>query len=185
MPAVAAMPTAIMPTRSEMRLPKMMRLSRSRPSSSVPNRYPLDGSCSRSRTCTADGSYGAMVGANSATATISRNSPTHNADGGSATIERAASNLDTRKVLRVPNARIEVPVHHVHDEIDHHDAGGDQQYRALDYGVVPLGDRIDHQPTNARPREDLLHNYESTQEATHLQANDGHEGNQRVLQRMA
>src|SRR5207247_9785356 len=118
----------------------------------------------RSPTWTADGSYGAMVGANSATATISRNSPTPNADGGSARIERAPANLDTRKVLRVPNARIEVPVQHVHDEIDHHDAGGDQQYRALDYGVDPLGNRIDHQPTNTRTRE-ALHNTQKTQTA--------------------
>jgi hypothetical protein len=49
-----------------------------------------------------------------------------------------------------------VGVEDVDQQVDQDEAGRGEQHRALDHGVIALGDRLDHQPAEAGPGEDLL-----------------------------
>src|SRR5258708_4499346 len=68
MPMAAPTPTAMSPTDSETREPKITRDRTSRPTSSVPNGCAADGGSSATAPLTAVGSYGARSGAKIATA---------------------------------------------------------------------------------------------------------------------
>ena len=82
----------------------------------------------------------------------------------------------------MPDPRVDDRVEDVHDKVYSHVDCADEQRRALDDGVVTLGDPFQQQRADAGAREHLLRNDCSGQKGGELQPEDGDHGNQRILQ---
>src|SRR5262245_15921389 len=54
------------------------------------------------------------------------------------------------------NPRIEPAIEQIDDEIEHNDDACHQEKRRLGYGIVSLGDAVNHQATHTRPGENNL-----------------------------
>src|ERR1700674_2710447 len=115
----------------------MTRLRMSRPKSSVPSRWLRLGACRRSADFILMGSYGASTGARRAVATRPRMSRPPKAPSG---LPRITRNNDMPPLLSESDPRVEEAVHHVHHQVQHDDARGQEQVDALDDGVVTPGD---------------------------------------------
>src|SRR5574341_412304 len=83
-----------------------------------------------------------------------------------------------------PDPRIEVRVHHVHDEVHQHERGREQEHGRLDHGIVAVVDRLHGQPPDARPREDRLRDHRAAEERAELDADDRHDRDRGVLERV-
>src|SRR5882762_3227399 len=84
----------------------------------------------------------------------------------------------------VPDPGIEEPVHDVDRQVDGHEHDRDEENGGLRQRVVALVDRPEDQPPHAREREDLLDDDRPAEQDAHLKSGDGHDGDERVLQRM-
>src|SRR6185503_11794954 len=84
----------------------------------------------------------------------------------------------------VMDARIEQPVADVHGPVDEHEGQTEQEHDRLDDRIVALGDCLHRELPHAGPREDRLGHHRAAEERADLEAEDGHDGNQRVLQRV-
>src|SRR5678815_3900949 len=139
----------------------MTRLRMSRPKSSVPSGWLRLGACRRSVDFILTGSWGASTGANSAVTTRTRMSRPPRAPSGLLrmirnTLATEPTVLVMLRFLSKPDAWIEEAVHHVDHEVQHDDAGGQEQVDALDDGVVTPGDGVEQEFPHAGEDEDCL-----------------------------
>src|SRR5262249_37632104 len=159
-PITNAIVAATAPASSEVCAPQMTRLNTSRPNSSVPIRCCALGGWRSTRKSWRVGLYGATLKANSAASTTitSTMAPTRpvrewtnrrhafdqgvvmrrpwpGVDGLSGCAGRL-SGSDETATSGVANARIECRVHHIDDEVDQYHERGDDQHRALHYGII-------------------------------------------------
>src|SRR4051812_17782342 len=81
---------------------------------------------------------------------------------------------------RQSDPRVEVAVEDVDHEVDQHEPGRDHQYRRLHDAVVAVGDRVDEQPPDARPREDGLDDHGAAEQRAELEPDDRHDRDERV-----
>src|SRR6266849_2184441 len=82
------------------------------------------------------------------------------------------------------DTRIQVRVEQIDDQVDADEGRGKQEDRGLDDRIVPVVDRLDRVTADARPREDRLRDHGSAEERAELDADDRHDGDRRVLQRV-
>src|SRR2546422_6573457 len=176
-PTVPATPMAMRETRREIRLPQMIRLSTSRPKRSVPS------GCSRSPRSIQTGGidfcvmspsvglWGARYGANSAVKTsVARTMPGNH----------GSFNLGTGTA----DPRVEVGVQHVHEEVSREVEGTQHQHAGLHDGIVPPGDRLEDQSSEARPGEHGLGDHGAAQELHEEHHGKGDDRHQGILQAM-
>src|SRR5262249_4175014 len=155
-PTPADTETTVMPTRNEIRAPASTRARMSRPSSSRPNGCDVLGPASRRASSCAAGSTWATSGP-----TIAASAP------------KTTMTAPIRSMSVETNARIQKPVHDVGDEV-HRDVGDrDEENAALHERIVAERDRLDQQPTDARPREDGLGDDGARQHGAELQPEHG------------
>src|SRR5205085_12436495 len=148
-----------------MRAAYRIKLSMSRPVSSVPSRYAADGALNRSRTCISSGLYGASTGAASAERATRLSSNAANFVGPERLTRRPRLRRgDTDELMRrstdasgdsamrtgtlkltaisprsvIPDARIDYRVHEVHTEAHKHEHRPDDDERSLHEHVVAL-----------------------------------------------
>src|SRR5437867_2490811 len=145
-PNVPATPMATSETRSEIRLPQMIRLSTSRPKRSVPS------GCSRSPRSIHTGGidfcvmspsvglWGARYGANTAVKTSAARTIPGN---------HGSESLGTG----TPDPRVEVGVQHVHEEVARQVERAQHEHAGLHDRIVARGDRLEDQSSEARPGE--------------------------------
>ena len=79
---------------------------------------------------------------------------------------------------------IERGVGEVDQQVHGHEDQRDHQHHALHHREVPVEDRLDHEPPDARPREDGLRHHRAAQELGELQAEQGHDRDRGVLERV-
>src|SRR5712692_2358120 len=173
--ASAAVPT---PASKDTRAPHARRLRRSRPNSSVPRRWPgVSGGRRRFGVSTASGSGSGSHGAASATPTAR----TMTTKAVTASRLRAA----TRPTLLIPNPRIEPRVEQVDGEVDEHERERDDEHAALHQRNVAREDALDHERADAGPREHRFREDGAAEEIAGLDADDGDDRHERVLQRVS
>src|SRR5437868_3864373 len=179
--AAAAVAT---PASSDTRAPHTSRASRSRPNSSVPSAWPGDsGGRRRFGVSTVSGSGSGSHGASAATSTAAT----------SATAAATASTLRPRgawaggavalaRLSLIPDARVEPRVEQVDAQVDQRESQGDDQHAALDERKVAGQDPLHHERADAGPREDRLGEHGAAQQVAGLDADHGHDRDERVLQ---
>src|SRR5687768_7318937 len=96
-----------------------------------------------------------------------------------------AAAVASRSRSRVPDPGIEDDVEHVHQEVHDHEDRGHEHDERLHERVVALLDREHDEAAQAVQVEDLLRHDEPADEERELEADDGHDGEQRVPQRVA
>src|SRR5947208_16525379 len=167
---------------SETRTPKTMRDKRSRPNRSVPNGWRGLGPWNTWAASIAVGENGATSAAKSPTTTM-RRSAAHAATksglraserGGAAPVPGSAA----------PETGIENRIEEIHDEVQDHEGGREQQNHALDHGVVTLEDRVEEKPPDAGQRKDVLDDDDAAHDVAELGAGDRDDGDQRVAERV-
>src|SRR5712692_8049498 len=174
-PTRAARAVAVSPTTREMRAPKRSRLRRSRPNSSVPRGWPAVRTGARRRAVSmTSGSRGAIHGASTASTAMTATSPRPKR------AELLLRNMRTTSVIA--DARIEDGIEEIDDEVDEHEARGDEEHAALDEGIVARLDRAHHHGAEPRPGEDRLCQDGSAQEKAHLKPQHRDDGIDRVLE---
>src|SRR2546421_7721176 len=109
-----------MATPSAIRLPWIVRLSTSRPKRSVPNGWASEGRWSASITFISVGSYGATTPANAASSTMATMIPAPKST-------RALRSAGRTAHSAMADARIDVGVQQVDDEVRHHEECADEQ----------------------------------------------------------
>ncbi len=87
----------------------------------------------------------------------------------------------SRVPLLVLDSWIQVGVEEVDEQVGRHDHGGKEEVDPGDQRVVPVGKRIDHQPSQARDGKHLLHDHRAADEDRQLQTDERHHRDQRVL----
>src|SRR5213594_1454650 len=189
-PTIPPTTTAAKPTSSETRAPWIIRERTSRPRWSVPSTCALPsaaesvGAASRARSDWRTGSCGAITGAAIAVMTTSRtNTPPPSA------IRRVRRpRLGRTAAAGSPSARadagIEEAIDQVDAEVDHDEEYGGQEHRALHDGVVAVVDRLDREPSDARPRKHRFRHDGAAEQRAELQPGDGDDRDGRVLQRV-
>src|SRR6266478_6327755 len=187
-PTIPPTTTAAKPTSSEIRAPWIVRERTSRPRWSVPSTCALPsaaesvGAASRARSDWRTGSCGAITGAASAVTTSSKtNTPPPS----------AICRVRRPRLGRTPGARsarsdagIEETIDQVDAEVDHDEEHGGQEHRALHDGVVAVVDRLDREPSDARPRKHRFRHDGAAEQRAELQPGDGDDRDGRVLQRV-
>src|SRR3989442_8532661 len=141
---------------------------------------------SRARSDWRTGSCGAITGAASAITTSSKtNTPPPSA------IRRVRRPRLGWTAGAAPGARsarsdagIEETIDQVDAEVDHDEEHGGQEYRALHDGVVAVVDRLDREPSDARPRKHRFRHDGAAEQRAELQPGDGDDRDGRVLQRV-
>src|SRR6266571_2543288 len=142
----------------------MTREKMSRPNSSVPKRCARDGASSWLVNACSTGSNGASTGAKTAAVTtpatiaapatklLCANSRRH---------ERAAKRRGVRRttvpavaISLVPDARIQIDVEHVDEQVGHDKDRRRDEHHPLHHGVVPRQHAGDGQPPQPRQRKD-------------------------------
>src|SRR6059036_3834486 len=85
----------------------------------------------------------------------------------------------------IAHARVEDAVQHIHEQVgeDHDDR--DEHDEVLDDGIVAPEDRLDQEPRDAGQVEDGLRDHESADEKRELDADDGDDREQGILERVA
>src|SRR6266540_4448736 len=191
-PTIPPTTTAAKPTSSETRAPWIIRERTSRPRWSVPSMCALPsaaesvGAANRARSDWRTGSCGAITGAASAVTTSSKtNTPPPSA------IRRVRRTRLGRTAGAAPAARsaradagIEEAIDQVDAEVDHDEEHGGQEHRALHDGVVAVVDRLDREPSDARPRKHGLRHDGAAEQRAELQPGDGDDRDGRVLERV-
>src|SRR6266446_1532175 len=174
-PNVPATPMATIEARSEIRLPQMIRLSTSRPKRSVPS------GCSRSPRSIHTGGmdfcvmspsvglWGARYGANTAVKTSAARTMPGN---------HGSESLGTG----TPDPRVEIAVQHVHEEVARQVERAQHEHAGLHDRIVARGDRLEDQPSEARPGEHGLGDDGAAEELHEQHDGEGDDGQQRVLQ---
>src|SRR6267142_7115054 len=84
----------------------------------------------------------------------------------------------------IADPRVEDAVQHVHEEVGQNHDDGDEHDEVLDDGVVAPEDRLDQEPRDAGQVEDGLRDHEAADEKRELDADDGDDREQGVLERM-
>src|SRR5215510_2835175 len=189
LPATTARTTETSPASSETRVPQMTRESTSRPTLSVPRRCTPFGRASVLPRFCASGSYGATSGAARATRIASSITAAPNGASRAPAARRKTFQRTAVKGAGLPrpgrrsarsDSGIDPAIEHVDHEIADDEAHRDQQHDALHQGVVARKDRVDHEATDARQREDVFGDDRAADQRAELQAEDGHDGNERV-----
>src|SRR5262245_42528353 len=167
-PAARAMATEAKPATSEMRVPQITRESTSRPTLSVPRGCAqLGRSSAWSRFCLR-GSWGDSAGANAAARRAASSTAAPKGARRAAAARRrttqgrarsdrggaGAARLATRSASSDPG--IDEAIEHVHEEVAHDEADGDQQHHALHEGVVPREHGVDDEAADAGEGEHVL-----------------------------
>src|SRR5262245_60048552 len=100
-------------------------------------------------------------------------------------MDGAGTGATEAMVLPVPYPGVQVGVGKVDDEIqpDHH-RGHDQVDRLHD-GIVQAGERLEEEQAHPGQAEDCLDNDRAADVERHLQADQAHDRDQRVLERVA
>src|SRR5215468_3688763 len=80
----------------------------------------------------------------------------------------------------IADARIEVRVEEIHEEIDEDKGDREDHHGALHHRIVALVDAIEQGPAQPRKPEDLLGDHDPAQEEAHLEAEDRDDRDQRV-----
>src|SRR4030095_6343538 len=168
----------------------MTRLRMSRPKSSVPSGWLRLGACRRSADFILTGSWGASTGASSAVATSTKISRAPRAPRGLVRMTRTAlatnpARDDMVRLLSEPDAWVEEAVDHVDHEVQHDDAGGQEQVDALDDRVVTPGDGVEQELPHAGQDEDALHDDGPADERRELQAHHRDDRDHGVLQNVS
>src|SRR5262249_36776534 len=86
--------------------------------------------------------------------------------------------------LRVPDARIQVRVQDVDEQIDHDKARRHDQCRALHERYVAQSDAAVQLESDTRPGKDCFGNDRAAEQRPHLQTDDSQYRQQRILQRV-
>src|SRR4029453_17854374 len=79
---------------------------------------------------------------------------------------------------------IDPAIEHVDHEVAHDEAHGDQQHDALHERVVAGKYRVDHEASDTGQGEDVFGDDRAADQRAELQAEDGHDGDQRVSSHM-
>src|SRR5690606_3576446 len=204
MPTAAESATATAPASRETRAPCRMRLSRSRPSGSVPNGCAADGPCPTAVGSTRSGGYG-LSGASTAASTSSstrlppttaealrdsrrrmpgRVAPERGAAAGGAGATVIATGASDTGGLQ-PDPGIHARVEQVDERVDHDDEHRGHQQAALDDDEVAGEDAVDDQPAEPGDPEHGLGEHETAEHLRHLQAGDRDDRDHRVGQDVA
>src|SRR3989454_7490339 len=203
-PSTVPMITDASPTVSDTRAPYTIRLSTSRPSGSVPNGNAAVGACMRignprSFRLNSYGSRGASTGARMATTTSPRMIIALTAPSGLRRTSRHTAPHTPHSAKGAPSppcdtaagaasavtdSGIKPGVAQVDEQVRHHDHRGEEQHGALDQGVVAQQDGVEHQAADARLQEDELHDHGAPEQHRELLADDRHDRDERVLQRV-
>src|SRR5262245_55202047 len=204
-PTDVPMPTASSPTQSEMRLPKITRLSTSRPMSSVPKGWAQLGGASRISGCAARGSYGARTLAKIAVKTRMRIRPAEIIPSGFRFITvhreriRLICSVTGWSKLRagavamamaqltpslIADPRIQPGVGQIHDQVERHQGHGHRHHVRLHDRIVTEEDRLHRQPAHAGEREDGLHDDGAREQRPELPTYQRDHRDERVLQRV-
>src|SRR5499433_1185824 len=206
-PRAKANATETSPTSSETRAPQMMRLSRSRPNSSVPKRCrsTAPGPFSTASENWADGLSGAIRGAAAAITIMAaaiaspiaigsqrRSRPRPAARDSSAVVGRARSAESARRTsamslppgLPVGDPRIDDGVEHVDHQVDQDDRHREHGDGALGQRVVAGADRVDQHLAEPGPGEDGLGGHGSVERDRHEDADDRQQRDHHVAERV-
>src|SRR5262249_10910674 len=180
----------------------MIRLSTSRPMSSVPNGWARLGAESRISGWGSSGSYGASTSAKIAISTITTSSAAETAPSGFFLIVRqrdwsrpmlaapGSSNVTTCagtvaiRASLVPDPRVKPRVSQVDEEIQRDQSRRDEHDVGLHHRIVAVEDRLHREPAHAGQREDLLDDERPGQQDAELAADDRDHRDQRVLERV-
>src|SRR5215467_8781419 len=188
----------------------MTRASRSRPSSSVPSRWPAVGPSRGALSPMAVGSWRGRMPANSAARMTSNTQPaeiqnpaprrrsTYACSAGAAPstpagITAAGAAVATTASVRVRSGesrtahpRVEERVEQVDEEVHEHEASRDEHRGARYHEVIAGVDRVDGEEAEPGNLEDVLDDERATDERSHVEAADGDEseggGSQGVAQ---
>src|SRR5690606_31603655 len=201
-----AMPssTEAMPTCRETRAPQMTRDKVSRPKRSVPSRYDsVPGGFRRLTALWRTGSWGAIHGAAMATkssnkmrmapataARLRRNTCRRRRarDGpraaSAAPGAAGASWLACTRGSLITNPRIHQSVQQIGNQVDDDDQKGEHHQEGLQRGIVAPGHGAHDQAAQTRPVEHDLGHDRAAQEHPRVQADQGDDGNERVLEGM-
>src|SRR5579859_307403 len=200
--------TAMTATASDTRVPYTTRLSWSRPRLSVPSRWTAEGGWSTIAGSGLMGSYGASSGAKTPINTITRMTTPKMISRGSRSpvararraTERSTPAVATARVRggcsattctssltaasAVADARIEVRVGDVDNQVRGQEHEHRQQHHRLDRGVVARAKGLDRQTANARPGKHGFDDERAFQDCPHLQTQERHARDQPVAQRV-
>src|SRR6266571_6506483 len=84
----------------------------------------------------------------------------------------------------IADPRVEDAVQHVHEQVGEDHDDGDEHDEVLDDGIVAPEDRLDQEPRDAGQVEDGLRDDEAADEKRELDADDGDDREQGVLERV-
>src|SRR5262245_56619874 len=84
----------------------------------------------------------------------------------------------------VADPGIEPGIAHVHEEVDEHDDGGEEEHGPLDDRVVPELHGVEHQAAHAGLEEDELHDHGASEQHGELLPDHGDHGDEGVLEGM-
>src|SRR4030095_2240490 len=166
---------AMSETMSEIRLPKMTRLSTSRPKRSVPSgcwpspRSIQIGGISFWVMSPSVGLCGARYGANTAVST-------------STTRITPGNQGSSRLRARMANPRVEVAIQDVHEEVADEIERAQYEDAGLHDRIIAGGDRFEDPPSEPRPREHGLGNHRAAEELHEQHDREGDDRQQGVLQ---
>src|SRR5262249_20981851 len=174
------------PTVSELRAPKISRESMSRPSPSVPSQCCASGGMGRASMSMSVGLWiGRKFASAAATTTIAIHASAAQNTFESRRRRRGATATSTAvSSTAMADPRVEHGVEHVDREIEQHEADRDEQHDALQDDEIPRVDGADQQATDARQREDRLHDDRAADQPPDVDAAHGHERERGGLERM-
>src|SRR5262249_19874920 len=180
----------------------MIRLSTSRPMSSVPNGWARLGAESLSSGCVSSGSYGASTSAKIAINRMTVSSAAEKAPSGffqsvrhsdwsrpmlaAAGASNGTTCAETVAITArlAADRRVEPRVGQVDVEVQRNQGRRHEHHVGLHHRIVPIEDRLHREPAHSRQREDLLDDERPGQQDAELAANDRDDRDQRVLERM-
>src|SRR5262249_4660618 len=99
-------------------------------------------------------------------------------------LQAGAPPAEARLWISVANPRVENRVERVDSEVDQHDDRDDHQVDALDDWIVTLVDRIEQEAAHARQAEDGLDDDRAADDLRELGAQQCHDRDDRVAQRV-
>src|SRR5437773_5397445 len=196
-----------------MRAPKTRRVRRSRPSWSVPSQCAGLTAMNRSRRLVWENPYGVIQSARTAAASMTstiappsvpsgffrsswtQTSTYHARDVGRGSSAGFARAIDSWGEVSeggrspppslVADARIEIRIGEVDQEVEAHDHRRDDQVHRLDDRVIEPRERLKEEEADARQAEDRLDDHRAAEVERRLEADQADHGDQRVLERVA
>src|SRR5262245_20646256 len=85
----------------------------------------------------------------------------------------------------VADARVQIGIGEVDEEVEAHDHGRDDEVHGLHHRVVQARERLEEEKADAGQPEDRLDDHGAADVERHLQAHEADDGDQRVLEGMA